>query len=203
MRPPAPPYRNEGAHALWHISEEPDIRRFDPRPSTAMGLVRQEDGTIAAFPTAPENAPFVWAVDTRHQPLFWFPRECPRGTFWAGPATGDADVDRFLDRDRSRRVHAIEGDWLGRMRAACVFAYRLPDRTFRPHDTVGGYWVSEVAVETLERIELGDLLERHVAAGIELRIVPSIWPLWDRVVASSLEFSGSRLRNAQPRPIET
>jgi hypothetical protein len=39
-----------------------------------------------------------------------------------------------------------------------------------------------------------------VQAGIELRVTPNLWPLWDRVVSSSLEFSGIRLRNAEPRP---
>lgn len=113
--------------------------------------------------------------------------------------TSDADVERFLESDRSRRVHAIEAAWLDRLRAARLFAYRLPEATFRPHATVGGYWVSPTAVEPLERVGLSDLLARHADAGIELRIVPSIWPLWDRVVASTLEFSGSRLRNAAPR----
>ena len=38
------------------------------------------------------------------------------------------------------------------------------------------------------------------AVVIELRIVPNLWPLWNRVVASSLEFSGIRLHNALPAP---
>jgi hypothetical protein len=41
---------------------------------------------------------------------------------------------------------------------------------------------------------------RHAAARIPLRMVPNIWPLWDAVVASTLEFSGIRLRNARPHP---
>lgn len=181
------------------MSEEPSIRRFEPRRSTSIGSSRTRDGGIANTPAADTTEPLVWAIDTRHLPMFWFPRDCPRGTFWAGPATTEADVQRFLDGDRSRRVHAIEADWLEGMRAARVYAYRLPEATFRPHSSVGGYWVSAEAVAPLERVEFGDLLGRHAAAGIEMRIVPTIWPLWDRVVASTLEFSGSRLRNAQPR----
>lgn len=173
--------------------------RFEPRPSTGIGLTRRDDGSLVPTPTSDRGEPLVWAVDTRHVPLFWFPRDCPRGTFWARPETGDADVDRFLDGDRSLRVHAIEAAWLERMRAARVFAYRLPERTFRPHASVSGYWVSSARVEPRDVMELGDLLARHADAGIELRIVPSIWPLWDRVVASTLEFSGSRLRNAAAR----
>lgn len=197
-RPPAPPYRGEGPHALWHVSEEADLTRFEPRPALGFALTRGQDGTVFSAPKAGTEKPLVWAVDTRHLPLFWFPRDCPRGTFWARSETTDADVERFLDGERSRRVHALEASWLERMRAARVYAYRMPDTTFRAH-AVGGYWISEEPVEAIERVALGDLLARHGEAGIELRIVPTIWPLWDRVVKATLEFSGSRLRNANPR----
>ena len=199
VRPPAPPYRNEGPHALWHVSEEPSIRRFEPRLATRSGLTKRADGRMVATPMSDTDAAVVWATDTRHLPLFWFPRQCPRGTYWARPDTTDADIERALDGDRTRRVHAIEAAWLDRVRSARVYAYSLPEGTFRPHASVGGYWLSTTAVEPLEVVPLGDLLARHADAGIELRIVPSLWPLWDRVVGSTLEFSGIRLANAAPR----
>ena len=34
------------------------------------------------------------------------------------------------------------------------------------------------------------------AAGNELRIAPSLYPLWDKVIETTLDFSGIRLRNA-------
>jgi hypothetical protein len=164
----APPYRGEGAHALWHVSEDATIARFEPRGGR------------------------VWAIDTRHLPLYWFPRDCPRATFWAVDETADDDVDRFLGGDRTRRVHVLEPDWLDRMREA-LYLYRLPDATFEPEDR---YWISSSAVEPLERDELSDLLGLHAAAGIELRIAPKLLELWERVTASTLDFSGIRLRNA-------
>ena len=85
MRAPAPPYANEGPHALWHVSENPGIDRFEPHVSA----------------TAAEREPLVWAVDTRHLPLYWFPRDCPRGTFWA-----DADAVARRRRPAARRVDA-------------------------------------------------------------------------------------------------
>jgi len=60
--------------------------------------------------------------------------------------------------------------------------------------------VSGQAVDALERLDAGDLLGRHAAAAIELRITPSLWPFWRRVTASTVAFSGSRLRNAAPHP---
>jgi hypothetical protein len=150
--------------------------------------------------TATSAHRLVWSVDTRHLPLFWFPRQCPRATFWASSATCGADIERFLDGRRDTRAHAIECGWLDGMRNARVLAYRLPEQTFAPHPSVGGYWISHQAVEPLEVVEMGDLLARHAEASIELRILPNLWPLWDAVIDSTLEFSGIRLRNAQPRP---
>ncbi len=135
-REPAPPYEGEGPFALWHFSEDPSLGRF--RPHTPA--------------TNPEAPPLVWAVDTRHAPMFWFPRDC-----------------------------------------------RLLAEMFRPHE-VGGYWVTEEPVEAVERVVIDDLVGRHAAAGIELRVTPSIWPFWRRVVDSTVEFSGSRLGNSASHP---
>jgi len=182
VRDPAPPYANEGPHALWHVSENPSIELFAPHVSATAAL----------------DEPLVWAIDTRHLPLYWFPRDCPRGTFWATAATDPYDAARLLAG--SSRVHAIEEAWLDRMRTTPVFAYQLPKPSFEPHPEVGGYWISRETVEPLDARPLGDLVGLHEDAGIELRVLPNLWPLWNDVVASTLEFSGMRLRNAQAAP---
>lgn len=166
---PAPPYRGEGPSVLWHVSEDASIYRFEPR-----------DGD-------------VWAIDTRHFPLYWFPCECPRATFWANSGTTDVDVARFLGGDRDRRVHVVEPGWLAAMGSTAVVAYRLPEETFEPWDR---FWISHTAVEPLELVQLGDLVELHHAAAIELRVDEDLPALWQTVVASTLDFSGIRLRNA-------
>jgi hypothetical protein len=165
--------------SVWHVSENSSIRRFEPR----------------ADPAHDSPEALVWAVDDAHVPAYWFPRDLPRATFWAVESTTDADVERFLTGDRSRRVHAIEWSWLDALQGARVFAYRLPAGTFEPYGRGAGYWVSREPVEPLECVELGDLLARHADAGIELRVVQQLLPLWERVIASTLEFSGIRLRN--------
>ena len=192
MRAAAPPYAGEGPHALWHVSEDASIECFEPRVPP-----RKTEEPLK--PIAAGRGPYVWAIDTRHLPMYWFPRDCPRGTFWAASETTAEDAERLLAG--AARVHAVEGAWLDRIRAARVVAYRLPEETFAPDPEVGGYWLSREPVMPLELVELGDLLSRHAAAGIELRIVENLWPLWDRVVASTLEFSGMRLRNALRRPV--
>jgi hypothetical protein len=169
---------------LWHVSEDGAIGRFEPR----------------ANPEHDSPEALVWAIDDDHVPAYWFPRECPRATFWAVETTTDEDVERFLTGDRARRVHATEAGWLDLLRGARVFAYLLPPDAFEPYPRAAGYFVSREPVEPLAVEELGDLLARHAGAGIELRIVPALQPLWDRVIVSTLEFSGIRLRNLGASP---
>jgi hypothetical protein len=173
VRDAPPPYAGEGPHALWHVSQDDSIGRFEPR-----------DGK-------------VWAIGTRLLPLYWFPRDCPRATFWAESTTTDRDVDRFLGGDRARRVHVVEPGWLEPMRTTQVLAYRMPGDAFVENDD--RFWISAEPVEPLEVLELGDLVERHEQAGIELETEPDLLDFWDEVVGASLGFSGVRLRNARMR----
>lgn len=182
-REPAPPYGGEGAFALWHFSEDPSLGRFRPH-------------TPATNPQAP---PLVWAVDTRHAPMFWFPRDCPRGCIWPVSATTPEDRERFFGQSAATRIHVVEADWLGRMQECRLYAYELPAGPFRPHQ-VGGYWVADQPVDAVGQVVIDDLAGRHASARIELRITPSIWPFWQRVTNSTVEFSGSRLRNSPPAP---
>lgn len=184
-REAAPPYTGEGPFALWHFSEDESLGTFAPRARAAN----------------PGERPLVWAVDTRHAPMFWFPRDCPRGCVWPVSTTTEDDLERFFGQTSATRIHVIEADWLERVRSCRLYAYRLPTAAFRPHEEVGGYWIADERVEATDRADVGDLLGRHAAAGVELRVTPSIWPFWQRVIASTLEFSGSRLRNAAPPPM--
>jgi hypothetical protein len=152
------------------VSEDDSIRRFEPR-----------DGR-------------VWAIATRLLPLYWFPRDCPRATFWAESGTTEEDVRRFLGGDRGRRVHLVEPGWLEPMRTCRVVAYQMPEQTFVEDDD--RFWISAEAVEPLELVELGDLVARHERAGIELGTEGDLLHLWDEVIGSTLGYSGIRLRNA-------
>jgi hypothetical protein len=157
--------------ALWHFSENPSLGRFLPR-----------DGK-------------VWAIDDPHSWLYWFPRDCPRACFWAVEQTADDDVDLWLDGDRDRQVAVIEASWLERLRSVRLFAYRMPPE---PFDIVedGRFYIASTPVDAIDRVEVVDLLTRHAGAGTELRITPSLYPLWDKVIETTLDFSGIRLRNA-------
>jgi hypothetical protein len=169
-----------GAVTLWHASDDPSIEIFRPHRA----------------PTAQVDDDLVWAVDDAHVPAYWFPRDCPRATFWTGPRTTPDDIAWLSG---ATRVHAIEWAWWERFRAGRVYLYLMPTTTFELHAAEAGYYVSREAVTPLARIEIDDLVRKHAESGVELRVMDELWSLWDKVTTSTLEFSGIRLRNARAR----
>ena len=116
--------------------------------------------------------------------------------------TTDADRDRIIGAGCGDRVHAIEHGWLEALRTVRLFAYRLPADRFEPFgDPEPHAHVTTEPVQPLGPPEpVGDLLRLHAEAGIQLRLLANLWPFWDQVRASTVGFSGIRLRNARPRP---
>ena len=115
---------------------------------------------------------------------------------WVGSETTIPDRGRIFGATSAERVHVIEYAWLSAMSHTRLYAYRFDISQFRQRDAA---WVSERPVVPLGPAEpVGDLLELHDQAGIELRVVSDLRPWWTAVVQSTLEFSGIRLRNARP-----
>jgi len=166
---------------LYHFSEEPNIRVFEPRPG------RIPDET------------YIWAIDESHAPMYYFPRDCPRACFWPGPQTTDEDREHWLVGVDAKMVIAVESRWLELIRSTVLYRYTVPEGTFELHDAIAGHWMSRGAVISHYVEPLGDLLTTLASAGAELRTTPSLTDLWARVITSTLEFSGTRLRNAEGR----
>lgn len=167
---------------LLHFSHDPSIRRFVPHiPSSD-----------------PTGTPGVWATDEEHAPLHWFPPECPRVTVRAGNAEEQWLLSRLFATDAGR-IHACELAWVARMRSAELFAYSFDQSDFRPLDDADGQWICDHEVSPVDVTPVGDLIERHVSAAIELRFVPTLWPMHDLIVGSGLQFGLVRMADAAPR----
>lgn len=167
---------------LYHFSEDPAIQRFAPHVP----------------PTNPAEAPAVWAIDAAHAPLYWFPRDCPRVTVWPRD-----EIERVALRSAfattADRVHAIELGWLERMRATVLYRYAFDGAVFEPWTQANGQWIATTDIVPIAVEPVGDLLGLHAAAGIELRLVPDLWPIHDLAVSDRWDFSIVRMRNARPR----
>jgi hypothetical protein len=164
---------------LFHISEEAAICRFEPRPSPFT------------------DHPVVWAIHEDRLHNYLTPRDCPRVTYFATAQTTPADVARFLGE--SRAVVAVEGVWLERWRSCQLYKYHLPSDTFSCIDDGAGYHVSREPVEPMQAEVIADPLAAVIGLGVEVRFLENLWALRDAVIASTVQFSIIRMRNAKPR----
>ena len=165
---------------LFHFSEDRAIKRFEPHVPA----------------TQPEAPPLVWAIDEEHASHYLFPRDCPRVCFWIGPETSPEDRGRFFGHTAARKIIAMETAWLSRMRQTELYVYHLQAEGFVLRDRHAGYYVSANAVSPMEVEPAGDLLDRLAMSGAELRITPSLWPLANALVVSTVPFSMILLRHA-------
>jgi hypothetical protein len=170
---------------LYHFSDDPGILRFEPRPppSASSGVT--------------DNV--VWAVGGRLRHNYLLPRDCPRVTFYPTPSSTPDDVARLMAGASAGHVVAIETGWMPALRQGRLYQYQLPPDTFVTVDEGAGYYISRAPVVPLSVVTINDLLSELLACDIELRVMPSLWPLCDAVVASSLHFSCIRMRNAAAR----
>lgn len=125
------------------------------------------------------NAPARLSSDTISRPqesivLFHVSEETGIVEFVPRPSkysrTSAADAERFLGRSTSD--------------------------TFECLDECAGYFVSREPVRPLQVEVIEDPIAALLGRGVELRILPTLSPLRDSIVASTLQFSIIRMRNA-------
>lgn len=172
---------------LFHFSDDPGIEVFEPRPVRTPS----DRGPGRAW----LNGPLVWAIDELRQPMYLFPRDCPRILFWRTPLSTDADVRAIFGRSEARMVAYAEWTWFERIRSEPIHRYELPSDAFESLNDAGMH-VARGTVRPISMRTIGDLPAEMAAQGVELRLVERLTPLWG-AWELSLHFSGVRLRNAR------
>jgi hypothetical protein len=173
-------------NTLYHVSEERDIKRFEPRiPPTENPAVQ---------------LPVVWAVARTHLANYLLPRECPRVAFRSAPDASAQDLNRFLGPSCPEHVVAIESCWFENATNRPLWLYEFAPETFVCADATAGYFVSSVAVVPVSSRCVRNPLAELLGTGAELRVVPSLLKLASAVASSTLAFSCIRMRNAGVGP---
>ncbi|USG68071.1 hypothetical protein NDK47_12640 [Brevibacillus ruminantium] len=165
----------------FHFSEDKSISVFHPR----------------LHPSDPSRGNMVWAISGEKSPLYFFPRDCPRIGFYAGPSTTEEDQTKFAGISKASLIITVEAAWYERIQAAKLYAYSFAPAPFVPVDENSGYYVSYNTVTPLSVEPMGDLITALVKANVELRLTPSLKPLRDALLDSTMCFSMIRLRNAK------
>ena len=157
---------------LFHYSEDPSIRYFDPHvPKTNPGV-----------------EPAVWAVDALRAPLYWLPRHCPRVSVWANDVSHQDRLERMF-RTTASRVQAVPLEWSEAIESCTLYEYQFAADGFVPNPDAEGQWVAHQRMQPTSTARVGDLLERHREAGVDLRLLRDLRSLHDAVVESGLPFS--------------
>jgi len=170
---------------LFHVSEEPGISIFYPRPSPSE--FNQITGDV------------VFAISEKLLHNYLLPRDCPRVCFYKHGGTAAKDIENFFSYTSADFVIAIENAWLQKIMQTTLYCYALPAETFTLLDECAGYYVSYKPVIPHHVKTITNILDELLQRNIELRFVPSLWPLADAVAGSTLSFSLIRMKYATPR----
>lgn len=165
---------------LYHFSEEADIPFFEPR-------------IMGSRPGEPAR---VWTIDAFHAPHYYLPRNCPRICIWSTADTTDADRERFFGLSAAQRVIAVESRWLDTIWRTIVYRYSFEPGPFELYDGNAGYYTTRERVRPVQVDKLDDPLQALAASGIELRVTPSLMPMKERVLTSTVNFSMIRMMHA-------
>ena len=171
---------------LFHFSDDNAIKRFVPRPLAVPSPRRAGMEWL--------NSPLVWAIDAWHQPMYLFPRECPRILLWCKDMTTKRDRDLYFGASDAQILAYVESAWLPKIESQTLYRYQLPTDTFQSLEDAG-MWVSKAAVTPTKMEPMSELTIRLRTHRVELRVVNTLTSL-KHVWNTSLHASGIRLRNA-------
>ncbi len=175
-------------NCLYIMSDMPNIKRFEPYLTAP---------PYRTMPSSSREKDPVGAVDRERLHNYLLPIDCPRVTFYALPTSTHEDIERFMGLSSAKYVVAVESRWMARIQQERLYRYDVPKDTFTMVGTgAGGHWLSQTAVVPLAETLIDNLLTALVARDVELRVLPSLWPLHDAVMPSTLHHSMIRMRNA-------
>ena len=168
---------------LFHISEEPGIHLFEPRPSPS-----HFEGI---------NGDVVFAIEDNLLHNYLLPRDCPRVTWYAGAKTTGADKELFMGNSAANYTVVVESGWDRRIKETTLYCYEFPAEAFILIDECAGYYISYHPVMPISVTPVTDIMAELLKRNVELRFTPSLIQLADAVSKSTLNFSLIRMRNAK------
>jgi hypothetical protein len=168
---------------LFHISQQPSISIFTPRPSPSH------------FDNVTGDVVFAISEELLHNYLL--PRDCPRVTFYAGPNTSDNDKQRFMGSSTASHIVIVENGWYECIKQTILYCYELAPDDFILIDECAGYYVSYKPAIPVAVTVINDIMAALLNRQIELQFTPSLVGIADAVKESSLQFSLIRMRNAK------
>src|SRR5688572_4970713 len=112
---------------IFHVSEEPGIEVFHPRPSPQ--VYEAITGHV------------VFGINDKLLHNYLLPRNCPRVSFHTLPDSSAEDVTTFFQNSTANFVMVLEEKWQHTLEQTEIFCYELPMENFVLLDEIAGYYV--------------------------------------------------------------
>jgi len=170
---------------LFHVSEEKNIKVFEPRIPSRKDL-DQSKGV-------------VWAISEERLMNFLTPRNCPRVVYHKRSDSTLEDTQKYMGKRDLNAVMAIEYKWFKEMINTKLYIYEFDTENFEIQDENAGYYISYETENPINVVEIDDLFQELFNRNVEVRLVPSIWYIFDDIKESSLGYSMCRMGFAQER----
>lgn len=164
---------------LFHISEEPDIKVFHPRPSPQFYQSIKVD--------------VVFAISDRLLHNYLLPRNCPRVTYYKGIHTSQEDLNKFFDKSSADYIINVEEAWKEKIQNVSLYKYEFAQDNFTLLDETAEYYISSESEVPINVTEITDVTAEIVKRNAELRFLPEIKSIASEIVNSSLKFSIIRM----------
>ncbi|TQR15655.1 DUF6886 family protein [Psychrobacillus soli] len=169
---------------LFHVSEESDIKLFEPRIPTRTDL----DSTKG----------LVWAINEKCLPNFLTPRNCPRVCYHVGEHTSEADKLSYFSSKSCPHVVVIEHKWFEVMQNITLYLYEFDANEFTLLDENAGYFICEKKQIPINKFKVPDLFAEQFRRNVEIRLVENLWDIYFEIQETTLNWSMCRMRFAQP-----
>lgn len=113
-------------------------------------------------------------------------------------ATTDQHLQLFFTNTIANTIVTVESDWYTRISQQTIFRYCFDDEGFELFDKTAGYYISQQVVNPKSVDTYGNLLERLIKKGIEIRFTTNLNPLREAILASDFKgFGIHRFNNAK------
>ena len=168
---------------LFHISEDSNIEVFRPKIPNRSDL----DKSIG----------LVWAIKEEKLSNFLTPRNCPRVGYHMNDKVSDETREKFFSSGESNSCLIIEDIWVEAVLKTTLYIYEFDVSDFYLQDEAAGYYVSQKTQKPIDKIVIHNILDELMKRNVEVRIVPSLESISNKVRQSKLDWSLCKMKYAK------
>ncbi|EZH74154.1 hypothetical protein ATO12_14880 [Aquimarina atlantica] len=161
---------------LFHISEEENIEKFNPRISK-----KQWNNKML----------YVWAISEQKLHNYLLPRNCPRICINMGQSSILKELLPLEEIQNRKSIIIVPENWKSSIQNCILYKYQFKKQNFKLIDKIAGYYVSTKTESPIHKVKIKNCIKELDELNVELKIVDKIKMLKikEKIVENLEEFS--------------